>query len=106
MSDSRDTANAALIMKVATDPHLDEKDKAIIINRLDCLHEKLESDRRLHRMVAVLLGSVALLTIIGAFCFTMYYREQNIPDGLVALGSASIGGLTGLLAPSRTNHSR
>ncbi len=52
----------------------------------------------LFRMIIGALGLVALLAMIGAIILAM--SGKAIPDLLTALGSAAIGALAGLLAPS------
>ena len=60
-------------------------------------------DRTLYRMVVGFLGATAILTVIcGA---VLAWRPcHEMPDGLIALGSASVGALAGLLAPTPANH--
>lgn len=50
-----------------------------------------------------ILGGVAALTVIGLILIASW--NLTAPDGLVAIGSTSIGGLAGLLAPSLSKSS-
>ena len=57
-----------------------------------------EGDKFIYRAVVVTLGMVVLFTtVIYAF---LAFSKIIIPEALVALASASIGALAGLLAPS------
>ncbi|MDM0117223.1 hypothetical protein QTI66_34450 [Variovorax sp. J22R133] len=60
------------------------------------------SDRWTFRWAIWILGFVVLLTV-GALWSLSMSGTGNIPDGLVAIGSAAAGGLAGLLAPGRGN---
>jgi hypothetical protein len=55
-------------------------------------------DKWVYRIVVGALGSAALLTIIGYI--VLAFVGKSMPEGVVALGSASVGALAGLLAPS------
>lgn len=57
-------------------------------------------DKMIYRTVVVALASVALLAIIGALLLTLW--QKPVPDMVTALGSAAIGAMAGLLAPSPT----
>ena len=61
-------------------------------------------DTMIYRVVVWSLGLVAILAVIGAIVLSMGFwgKEIQIPDILTALGSAAIGALAGLLAPSPT----
>jgi hypothetical protein len=56
------------------------------------------NDRWLYRYVVWSLGLAALLSVVGFI--TLGALEVTIPQGLVALGSAAIGGLAGLFTSS------
>jgi hypothetical protein len=57
------------------------------------------NDAWVYRMVVGFLGAAIILVIVS---YTVYalIGTNNVPDGLVAIGSAAIGALAGLLAPS------
>jgi len=65
---------------------------------LEGIAEMGTRDLWLFRMIIGALGLVALLAMIGAIILAM--SGKAIPDLLTALGSAAIGALAGLLAPS------
>ena len=60
----------------------------------------LESDVWIYRMVVAALGLAVLGAMIGFILLASDNKE--VPAGLVALGSAAVGALGGLLAPSPT----
>jgi len=55
-------------------------------------------DIPVYHTVVRILGIIAILSIIGAIALAVIGRA--IPESVVALGSASVGALAGLLAPS------
>lgn len=58
----------------------------------------LIGDKWLYRTVVLALGIVATASIIGAIILSA--ESLNVPEVITALGSAAIGALAGLLAPS------
>jgi hypothetical protein len=61
----------------------------------------LHNDIWLYRIVVAVLGITVVSSILGAIALAM--SGQSTPEVLIALGSAAIGGLAGLLAPSPLN---
>ena len=61
----------------------------------------LHNDIWLYRIVVAVLGLTVVATIVGAIVLTL--SGQSTPEVIVSLGSAAIGGLAGLLAPSQLN---
>jgi hypothetical protein len=55
--------------------------------------------RWVYRLVVCFLGLTVIGTVAGGFIITGK-SAQSIPEGLIALGSAAVGALAGLLAPS------
>lgn len=63
----------------------------------------LEQDKWIYRVVVLSLGVVAVVAAIGSIFLatqTVANVPVKMPESLIALGSASIGALAGLLAPS------
>jgi hypothetical protein len=58
----------------------------------------LIADKWLYRTVVSTLGLVTIIAILGSIFLSA--TSVTIPDVLTALGSAAIGALAGLLAPS------
>jgi hypothetical protein len=54
----------------------------------------------LYRIAVIVLGSLALIAAIGSIVLVM--NGKTTPEVLVALGSAAVGALVGLFAPSPT----
>lgn len=65
----------------------------------------LEQDPLIYRIVVSSLGLVTLLVVIGAIALAFNSAQDKIPDVLTALGSAAIGALAGILAPSPAQRS-
>lgn len=55
-------------------------------------------DKIFYRIVVAILG-LAILFVIGGITALIAYDKDNF-DALTAIGSAAVGGLVGLLAPS------
>ncbi|MFA5451069.1 MAG: hypothetical protein WC231_03650 [Dehalococcoidales bacterium] len=55
-------------------------------------------DTGVYRMVVCFLGIVAVAAIIGSIILVGI--KTDVPDALIALGSAAVGALAGLLSPS------
>jgi len=62
------------------------------------LPEHTKDDIPVYMAGVIFLGIVACLSVGGAIALAIL--GKTIPDTLVALGSASVGALAGLLAPS------
>jgi len=63
--------------------------------------QKSERDVWIFRLVVVSLGLCMFASLVGAIVLAA--RGTETPEILVALGSAAVGGLAGLLAPSPLN---
>ena len=61
----------------------------------------LPYDPWVYRLVVLVLGLVALASLVGTILLTI--QDRSTPELLIALGSAAMGGLAGLLAPSPIN---
>jgi hypothetical protein len=62
----------------------------------------LETDLWIYRAVVVILGTAVVATIFGGLALAFYGNATNykLPAEIVAIGSAAVGALAGLLAPS------
>ena len=58
-------------------------------------------DPLLYRLLVGGLVAAILLVIVGAIALA--WAGKVLPDGIVALGGAAVGGLVGLLVPSPAN---
>lgn len=88
----------ALAAKVDRSPELEAKIKANPAQALAELAGPLQTDVWIYRIVVLALGLAVLTALIGAITLTAF--GKTIPDVLTALGSAALGALAGLLAPS------
>jgi len=61
----------------------------------------LEQDKIIYRIVVSSLALVTLLVVVGVIALSFKASGTvSVPDVLTALGSAAIGALAGILAPS------
>ena len=56
-------------------------------------------DRFIYRVAVFIFGIATLLTIIFSFAIALWGKGVEIPDALIAIGSASVGGLAGMVVP-------
>ena len=103
--------SADVLVRLASKPEVLEQLKAQPEATLKSLAEQattqvpraLEQDKWTYRIVISSLGAVALAAALGSiFLATAQIANTpvKIPEVLTALGSAAIGALAGLLAPS------
>jgi hypothetical protein len=59
----------------------------------------LERDVWIYRIVVGALSLVAVVAVVGAILVAVSTDDTQVPDAVVALGSAAVGALAGLLAP-------
>jgi uncharacterized integral membrane protein len=60
--------------------------------------KRLGTEKLVFGATIIFLGLIALFVIIAVAEIT--YAGKTAPDGLIALGSAAVGAMAGLLAPS------
>jgi hypothetical protein len=58
-----------------------------------------ESDPVVYRIIVGVPGALVLIVALGAFAL-MIFDGKDIPQGILVLGSAAVGGLVGVLIPS------
>ena len=87
-----------LAVKIAQDPQLEADIKANPAAAIANLAAPVP-DTLVYRMVVGALGAAVLLTVIGAIVLVAIGKGE-IPASIIALGSAAVGALAGLLAPS------
>ena len=90
-----------LASKVSRDPALAESIKhnpAAALNDI-AANSVLETDEWTYRIVVLSLGLAVLISLLGLIVLS-FKGIESLPDGLVAIGSAAVGALAGLLAPS------
>ena len=90
-----------LATMIAKDKSLEEeirKDPAKAIAKIT--ESALKTDKWIYRIVISALGLTVLLVASGGIYLAAAKPDTAIPDILVALGSAAVGALAGLLAPT------
>lgn len=73
----------------------------------EIIRTPLETDVWIYRIVVCSLGLCVVATIIGILLLVgngQVDNDQGVPTILTAIGSAAIGALAGLLAPSPKNN--
>jgi hypothetical protein len=65
------------------------------------MNTRMKRDHWIYRAVVVVLGFTVVASLVGTIMLVM--TDHSTPEIVVALGSAAIGGLAGLLAPAPTN---
>ena len=91
-----------LASQVATDSDLAnaiKSDPAATLSGIAAEASALTRDKWTYRIVVLSLGFAVLIGLIGLIVLS-WKGVQSVPDGLVAIGSAAVGALAGLLAPS------
>lgn len=80
---------------------LSESDRLELIRQLQAVKDEYQafySDKVFYRIVVMTLGA-AILLIVAAITLLLF-NDKNQFDALTSIGSAAVGGLVGLLAPS------
>jgi hypothetical protein len=98
-----------MVRLVTTSPERLEALKANPLPELEKLKEEAKravpyvptEDKLLYRIAIGVLGSLALIAGIGSVVLVI--AGKTAPEALVSLGSASVGALVGLFAPSPTS---
>ena len=60
----------------------------------------LDQDVWVYRITVSTLGALAVLALGAILWITLNDSASTVPDGIVALGSAAVGALAGLIAPA------
>jgi len=86
------------------DPALAARVKANPAEAIAGLATPLQSDVWIYRIVVGALALAILGSVAGAIVLAL--QDRAIPEVLLAIGSASVGALAGLLAPSPSSGER
>jgi len=93
-------------------PELTDQKKKEITEKIQEARTPLETDKWIYRTVVGALGLAILSCLIFSFLLMWHHMSSNsmedlkIPDIFMAIGSAAVGALAGLLAPSPTSRSQ
>lgn len=85
---------------VASDPELQAEVRSDPAGALQRLAAPLETDPWIYRIIVLALALTMLSVVVASFALVVL--DKAIPDVLVALGTAAVGAVAGLLAPSPT----
>ncbi len=83
-----------------SDSSLPPEKKDTLVSFLGNIITPLQTDKWIYRLIVIILGLTLLFTVIGGFGLILTGATKPIPEGLIAIGSAAVGALAGLLAPS------
>lgn len=61
------------------------------------------ADRWLYRWVIWFLGAAVMITLLLGYWVITSDKPTEIPSGILALGSAAVGALAGLISPSQAD---
>jgi hypothetical protein len=84
---------------IREDPELAKEIQRRPADMIAELAAPLERDVWIYRIVVGALSLVAVVSIVGAIVVAVGTNDTQVPDAVVALGSAAVGALAGLLAP-------
>lgn len=65
----------------------------------------IEKSSQIYRYVIFILGTIVILVILVIAALLWHKPDIALPDGLIAIGSAAVGAIAGLLAQSPTTQS-
>lgn len=96
-----------LEQQISSDSTMEAATRTSLKQSVDAIRTELrayEKDKWFYRIVVIVLGA-AILFVIGAITVLLQDGRTGF-DALTSIGSAAIGGLVGLLAPSPIGASR
>jgi hypothetical protein len=59
---------------------------------------KITTATNLYQLVIIFLGVIVILVVLASAYLLIKNPASSIPDGIIAIGSAAVGALAGLLA--------
>ena len=93
-----------LAERLAEDPWLADEVKKDPVGAIAAVTQPpLQTDVWIYRIVVLALGLAVLISLLGGIAIVLV--GKSVPDIMVALGSAAVGALAGLLAPPPTKNS-
>lgn len=94
---------AIQLMPLLLRADIPEDAKSLINRIIQESQSPLGTDIWIYRAVVIILGICVLSTVLGGILLTILGKgepKMALPEAIVAVGSAAIGALAGLLAPS------
>ena len=88
-----------LVARIEQDAELQRQVREDPVATLRSLARPPTEDKWVYRLVVTLLGLTAIFVVCGAFVLKAIDNQTGIPDALVAIGSAAVAALAGLMAP-------
>ena len=92
-----------LASSVRRDPELAKQLQEDPVKILDEINTFRIPNTRVYQIVVISLGAAVLVALAGAIAISLRDQTDQIPDILVAVASAAVGALAGLLTPQTTN---
>lgn len=111
MNDMNEKALIELQDIVHQTPEIPEHKRKQIMNKIEQVRSPLDTDKMIYRIVVGSLGTAVLICVTFSFLLVWQHASSNttgdvkIPDIFMAIGSAAVGALAGLLAPSPVHKS-
>lgn len=90
------------LAKVLERDDLPSEAREELTNTVSGLRTPLQTDVWIYRIVVVTLGLIVLATVCGGIYISVIAKGDatvQLSEGIVAIGSAAVGALAGLLAP-------
>ena len=103
---AKDPSLQLVPLTARTDIPQDARD--VISSSIKDIATPLQTDVWIYRVVVMVLGLTLLATVFGGIILAIIgHGDQTVklPDAVVAIGSAAVGALAGLLAPSPVSRS-
>lgn len=88
------------ITMVSADASIPAEGRREMIGALSKAMNPLDFDKWIYRFVVIFLGLTVLVVAVGGIIVVATDGRTDLPAGIIALGSAAVGALAGLLAPS------
>jgi hypothetical protein len=95
----REAAVEKAMAQITSENAIPEATKKELLETLKSAQSPLQWDPWVYRMVVGFLGITVVSTVIGGLLISAF-SGSTVSEGIIALGSAAVGALAGLLAPS------
>ena len=91
-----------VMSRISSETSIPEPIRHELLDTLQSATSPLQWDPWIYRMVVGFLGCTVLSTVLGGLLISAF-SGGAISEVIIALGSAAVGALAGLLAPSPTS---